>query len=160
MATQKINKDPNEAALSAIEEALRLDQPKGEAETPVSTEPRLPATSEGDLKLELPRVEPAPVVAQPAPAPPLGNVEYPTICTYSASGSPPTQVMVRSCVRGIEAGRLSVQVTPDDTLSCALNGKGDCPGIDPNLFSICRVPGFKSGGRAPPPSWPLYIPAE
>ena len=44
--------DPTEAAMSAIEEALRLEQPQGETETPVAAEPRLPATSENDLKLE------------------------------------------------------------------------------------------------------------
>ncbi|MDX3808087.1 MAG: hypothetical protein QHC89_17050, partial [Bosea sp. (in: a-proteobacteria)] len=59
--------DPTEAAMSAIEEALRLEQPQGETETPVAAEPRLPATSENDLKLELPRVEPAAAPASPAP---------------------------------------------------------------------------------------------
>ena len=62
--------DPTEAAMSAIEEALRLDQPKDGTDTPVETEPRLPSTSENDLKLEMPRVEPAPVSPPPAPAAP------------------------------------------------------------------------------------------
>ena len=62
--------DPTEAAMSAIEEALRLDQPKDGTDTPVETEPRLPTTSENDLKLEMPRVEPAPAAIPPAPAAP------------------------------------------------------------------------------------------
>ena len=66
MSRPKKLQDPTEAAMSAIEEALRLDQPKGETETPVEAEPRLPATSENDLRLELPRVEPA--AAAPAQA--------------------------------------------------------------------------------------------
>ena len=74
--------DPTEAAMSAIEEALRLDQPKDGTDTPVETEPRLPTTSENDLKLEMPRVEPAPASPPPAsvapapqqPAPPRAAI--------------------------------------------------------------------------------------
>ncbi len=58
--------------MSAIEEALRLDQPKADAEGAATPEPKLPATTENDLKLDLPRIEQpaAPPAAAPAAAPP------------------------------------------------------------------------------------------
>ena len=73
MTRQNKLQDPTEAAMSAIEEALRLD-PKSEGQA--SAEPRLPSTGENELKIELPRVESVPVApasaepaSEPLPAP-------------------------------------------------------------------------------------------
>src|SRR5690349_18532139 len=59
MTRQNKLQDPTEAAMSAIEEALRLDQPKGD-DTADTSELKLPSTADSDLKLALPRVEAAP----------------------------------------------------------------------------------------------------
>ena len=71
MTRQNKLQDPTEAAMSAIEEALRLDPSKTEGQSPA--EPRLPSTGENELKIELPRVESAPAsadaVSEPLPAP-------------------------------------------------------------------------------------------
>ena len=69
MTRQNKLQDPTEAAMSAIEEALRLDQSKPLGAEPHPSEPKLPSATEGDLKLDLPRVEPAPRPPEPAPAP-------------------------------------------------------------------------------------------
>ncbi|MBA4334103.1 MAG: hypothetical protein C0420_03900, partial [Methylobacterium sp.] len=72
MTRQKKLQDPTEAAMSAIEEALRLDQPKVGSESEPASEPKLPATTENDLKLDLPRIEqpaPPPEAAAPQPRP-------------------------------------------------------------------------------------------
>ncbi len=58
MTRQKKLQDPTEAAMSAIEEALRLDQPKAETDgQPSGSEPKLPSTTDNDLKLDLPRID-------------------------------------------------------------------------------------------------------
>ena len=66
MNRQKKLQDPTEAAISAIEEALRLDQPVVADEA--APEPRLPAATQTDLRLDLPKLEPAAEPAPPAPA--------------------------------------------------------------------------------------------
>ena len=66
MTRQNKLQDPTEAAMSAIEEALRLDPSKSDG--PASTEPRLPSTGENELKIELPRVESAPAAQAGAEA--------------------------------------------------------------------------------------------
>jgi hypothetical protein len=79
MTRQKKLQDPTEAAMSAIEEALRLDQPKGDAETGTAAEPKLPMTADTDLKIELPRVEAAAPVQSQQAAPPPQSTQRPLI---------------------------------------------------------------------------------
>ena len=51
MTRQNKLQDPTEAAMSAIEEALRLDQSKGDDATG-DPEMKLPAAADSDLKVE------------------------------------------------------------------------------------------------------------
>ena len=50
MTRQNKLQDPTEAAMSAIEEALRLDQSKPLGAEPHPSEPKLPSATEGDLE--------------------------------------------------------------------------------------------------------------
>ena len=55
MTRQNKLQDPTEAAMSAIEEALRLDQPRQQQDGDDTAEPKLPSATRDDLNLDLRR---------------------------------------------------------------------------------------------------------